>query len=452
MKRDVRIAIPEKGQAVIDIITGAGYEAYMVGGCVRDSLLGREPEDWDITTSAKPEEIKALFGRTIDTGLQHGTVTVMMGGEGFEVTTYRIDGEYKDSRHPSEVTFSSELGEDLRRRDLTINAMAYNQEEGLVDKFGGLEDLEAGIIRCVGNPAERFQEDALRILRAVRFAAQLSFTIEERTLEAAGELAHTLSRISAERIQTELVKLMVSRHPEYLRIAYTKGITKVFFPEFDRAMETKQRHIHHCYSVGEHILHSLCHVKEDKALRLAMLLHDIGKPKVLTVDEEGITHFYNHAVVSAEMAEQILRRLKLDNDTIQRVCKLVLYHDFGSAVEPDMRIMRRALHKIGEDAFPDLFAVKRADILAQSDYQRQEKLERVDRWQQLYEEILEKQQCVSLKTLAVKGSDLIDIGWKPGKKLGEVLQKLLELVLEDPAWNTRARLLEEAGRLLSLER
>ncbi len=452
MKRDVRIAIPEKGQAVIDIITGAGYEAYMVGGCVRDSLLGREPEDWDITTSAKPEEIKALFGRTIDTGLQHGTVTVMMGGEGFEVTTYRIDGEYKDSRHPSEVTFSSELGEDLRRRDLTINAMAYNQEEGLVDKFGGLEDLEAGIIRCVGNPAERFQEDALRILRAVRFAAQLSFTIEERTLEAAGELAHTLSRISAERIQTELVKLMVSRHPEYLRIAYTNGITKVFFPEFDRAMETKQRHIHHCYSVGEHILHSLCHVKEDKVLRLAMLLHDIGKPKVLTVDEEGITHFYNHAAVSAEMAEQILRRLKLDNDTIQKVCKLVLYHDFGSAVEPDMRIMRRALHKIGEDAFPDLFAVKRADILAQSDYQRQEKLERVDRWQQLYEEILEKQQCVSLKTLAVKGSDLIDIGWKPGKKLGEVLQKLLELVLEDPAWNTRARLLEEAGRLLSLER
>ena len=429
MKRDVRIAIPEKGQAVIDIITGAGYEAYMVGGCVRDSLLG-----------------------TIDTGLQHGTVTVMMGGEGFEVTTYRIDGEYKDSRHPSEVTFSSELGEDLRRRDLTINAMAYNQEEGLVDKFGGLEDLEAGIIRCVGNPAERFQEDALRILRAVRFAAQLSFTIEERTLEAAGELAHTLSRISVERIQTELVKLMVSCHPEYLRIAYTKGITKVFFPEFDRAMETKQRHIHHCYSVGEHILHSLCHVKEDKVLRLAMLLHDIGKPKVLTVDEEGITHFYNHAAVSAEMAEQILRRLKLDNDTIQRVCKLVLYHDFGSAVEPDMRIMRRALHKIGEDAFPDLFAVKRADILAQSDYQRQEKLERVDRWQQLYEEILEKQQCVSLKTLAVKGSDLIDIGWKPGKKLGEVLQKLLELVLEDPAWNTRARLLEEAGRLLSLER
>lgn len=452
MKHDVRIAIPEKGEAVIDTITGAGYEAYMVGGCVRDSLLGREPEDWDITTSAKPEEVKALFGRTIDTGLQHGTVTVMMGGEGFEVTTYRIDGEYTDGRHPSEVTFSSELGEDLRRRDLTINAMAYNQEEGLVDKFGGLEDLEAGIIRCVGNPAERFQEDALRILRAVRFAAQLSFTIEERTLEAAGELAHTLSRISAERIQTELVKLMVSRHPEYLRIAYTKGITKVFFPEFDRAMETKQRHIHHCYSVGEHILHSLCHVKEDKVLRLAMLLHDIGKPKVLTVDEEGITHFYNHAAVSAEMAEQILRRLKLDNDTIQKVCKLVLYHDFGSAVEPDMRIMRRALHKIGEDAFPDLFAVKRADILAQSDYQRQEKLERVDRWQQLYEEILEKQQCVSLKTLAVKGSDLIDIGWKPGKKLGEVLQKLLELVLEDPAWNTRARLLEEAGRLLSLER
>ncbi len=451
MMCDIRITIPEKGQAIINTIRNAGFEAYIVGGCVRDSLLGRKPEDWDITTSARPEQVKALFPRTVDTGLQHGTVTVMMNGEGFEVTTYRIDGEYEDSRHPSEVIFTPDLEEDLRRRDLTINAMAYNEEEGLVDKFGGMEDLEAGIVRCVGRAEERFREDALRILRAVRFSAQLGFSIEEETLAAAAELAHTLNRISAERIQTELVKLMVSPHPEYLRTAYDIGVTKVFFPEFDRAMETEQRHVHHCYNVGEHILHSLCHVRADKVLRLAMLFHDIGKPEVLTVDGEGVTHFHNHAPVSAELAEKVLKRLKFDNDTISRVCRLVLYHDYGSGASPDMRMVRRAIHKIGEEAFPDLFEVKQADFLAQSEYQREEKLERVEQWRKLYEEILEKQQCVSLKTLAVKGADLIAVGWKPGKQLGAVLQKLLEMVLEEPACNTRACLLEEAQRLLRLE-
>ena len=451
MKRDIRITIPQKGQTVIDTIRKAGYEAYVVGGCVRDSLLGREPEDWDITTSAKPEQVKALFPRTVDTGLQHGTVTVMIDGEGFEVTTYRIDGEYEDSRHPSEVIFTSDLEEDLRRRDLTINAMAYNEEEGLVDKFGGEEDLKAGIVRCVGNAEERFQEDALRILRAIRFSAQLGFVIDKETLDAAGRLAYTLDRISAERIQTELVKLMVSPHPEYLRTAYDIGVTKVFLPEFDKAMETEQRHVHHCYNVGEHILHSLTYVGEDKVLRLAMLFHDIGKPEVLTVDGEEVTHFYNHAAVSAELAEKILRRLKFDNDTIRRVCKLVLYHDYGSQMTPDMRMVRRAIYRIGEEAFPDLFEVKRADFLAQSAYQREEKLRRVQRWRMLYEEILEKRQCVSLKNLAVKGADLIALGWKPGKRLGEALQRLLEMVLEEPECNTRERLLEEAKRLLSLE-
>ena len=238
------------------------------------------------------------------------------------------------------MLFRSDLEEDLRRRDLTINAMAYNEEEGLVDKFGGMEDLEAGIVRCVGRAEERFREDALRILRAVRFSAQLGFSIEEETLAAAAELAYTLNRISAERIQTELVKLMVSPHPEYLRTAYDIGVTKVFFPEFDRAMETEQRHVHHCYNVGEHILHSLCHVRADKVLRLAMLFHDIGKPEVLTVDGEGVTHFHNHAPVSAELAEKVLKRLKFDNDTISRVCRLVLYHDYGSGASPDMRMVQ----------------------------------------------------------------------------------------------------------------
>ena len=287
MRHDVKINIPDKAKDVIGTIMAAGFEAYVVGGCVRDSVLGRTPEDWDITTSARPEQVKALFPHTVDTGLQHGTVTVMMGREGFEVTTYRIDGKYEDCRHPENVTFTPSLREDLQRRDLTINAMAYNEEQGLVDIFGGMEDISEGIVRCVGDPRERFREDALRILRAIRFSAQLGYVIEEGTRKAAAELAPLLSKISAERIQTELVKLLVSPHPEYLRLAYECKVTAVFLPEFDKAMETPQRHPHHCYSVGEHILSSLGYVEADRVLRLAMLFHDIGKPEVMTADTDG---------------------------------------------------------------------------------------------------------------------------------------------------------------------
>lgn len=445
---EIRIRVPRKAAHIIDVITAAGFEAYAVGGCVRDSILGREPQDWDITTSASPEQVKALFPRTIDTGLQHGTVTVMLEREGFEVTTYRIDGEYEDSRHPREVKFTRNLEEDLKRRDLTINAMAYNDERGLVDIFGGLEDIKKGIIRCVGNPTERFREDALRILRAIRFSAQLGYTIEQETLEAVSALAPTLSRISAERIQAELIKLLTSPNPDYLRIAYQAGVTKVFLPELDRAMETPQNHPHHCYSVGEHILHSLTETPPDKMLRLAMLFHDMGKPDTMTVDEQGITHFYGHPRVSEEIAREIMHRLKFDNDTLRRVCKLVLYHDYGNNTEPDPGIVRRAVSKIGEEAFPLLFQVKRADIMAQSGYLRREKLERVDRWQSLYEQIRQEKQCVSLKGLAVTGKDLIAAGVKPGRRLGEILDRLLEYVLEHPEANTREQLLEKAENIM----
>ena len=447
MSSNIRIDVPEKAKKVVNTIQAAGFEAYVVGGCVRDSILGRQPQDWDITTSAKPEQVKALFPRTIDTGLQHGTVTVMQDREGFEVTTYRIDGEYEDSRHPKEVAFTPNLEEDLKRRDFTINAMAYNEEKGLVDIFGGMEDIRFGRIRCVGRAEERFGEDALRMLRAIRFSAQLGYEIDEETKQGIRRLAPTLKNISAERIQTELVKMLVSPHPDYLRTAYDMGVTKVFFPEFDRAMETEQHHPHHMYSVGEHILHSLAYVPADKVLRLTMLLHDIGKPDTLTIDEQGITHFYNHESLSAEMAKGILRRLKFDNDTINMVYKLVMYHDYGNSVEPTLQIVRRAMNKIGEDAFPALFQVKYADMMAQSDYLRDEKLKRLENWKRLYTEICEKEQCVSLKTLAVTGSDLIAAGMKPGKELGEVLQKLLQLVLDDPSCNAKDKLLAEAQRL-----
>ena len=253
----MQIQLPDKVHHIINTLEEAGYEAYAVGGCVRDSILGRKPDDWDITTSAKPEEIKRLFPRTVDTGIKHGTVTVLLGGEGFEVTTYRVDGVYEDGRHPSEVTFTASLKEDLKRRDFTINAMAYNARTGLVDLYGGLADIENRVIRCVGIAGERFDEDALRMLRAVRFSAQLSFRIEEATGEAVKALAPNLQKISAERIQVELVKLVTSPNPDYLRTAYELGITAQILPEFDLCMETPQRHKHHCYDVGEHILHSM---------------------------------------------------------------------------------------------------------------------------------------------------------------------------------------------------
>ncbi|MCH5338805.1 MAG: HD domain-containing protein [Acetatifactor sp.] len=441
--------MPEKVKYIIDRITAADFEAYAVGGCVRDSILGRIPQDWDITTSARPEQVKALFPRTIDTGLQHGTVTVLLEREGFEVTTYRIDGKYEDSRHPTEVIFTPSLEEDLKRRDLTINAMAYNDEKGLVDIYGGLEDIQAQIVRCVGNPLERFEEDALRILRAIRFSAQLGYRIEEKTKDAIRQLAPSLKNISAERIQTELIKLITSPNPDYLRVAFDCGVTKVFLPEFDLAMETEQNHPHHCYSVGEHTLHALTEVEPDKVLRLAVLFHDIGKPATLTKDEKEITHFHGHAQVGADITKEVLRRLKFDNDTISGVSKLVFYHDYGNDLKPDMRILRRMVNKIGEDAFPGLFQVKRADILAQSNFLRQEKLARLQQWQQLYQELREKGQCVSLKTMAVTGSDLIYLGMNPGRELGEVLQKLLELVLEEPENNTREFLLDQAKEMLS---
>lgn len=444
----MKIEMPKKAKHIIKTIQRAGFEAYIVGGCVRDSLLGREPEDWDITTSAKPWQIKEMFDRTIDTGIQHGTVTVMLDKEGFEVTTYRIDGKYEDGRHPREVIFTPSLIEDLKRRDFTINAMAYNEEGGLIDVFGGLRDMEEKTIRCVGDPKERFSEDALRIMRAIRFSAQLGYGIEKRTKEAIRVMSPALKGISAERIQVELVKLIISPHPDYLREAYETGVTKVILPEFDQAMDTPQNHPHHKYNVGEHTLAALIQTEPDRILRLSVLLHDIGKPSTLSTDEKGVNHFYGHASVGAQMAEKILKRLRFDNDTISQVSKVVRYHDYGNEWDPDMRMVRRAVNKIGQDVFPLLFPIKRADILAQSGYLQAEKLERLEKWHMLYQEVLKQRQCVSLKDLAVTGSDLIALGMKPGRKLGEALQGLLELVMEDPELNQKEKLLQEAEKYI----
>ena len=372
-----------------------------------------------------------------------------MGKEGYEVTTYRVDGEYEDARHPKEVTFTANLEEDLRRRDFTINAMAYNDSEGLVDVFGGRADIEQKVIRCVGNAEERFGEDALRIMRAVRFSAQLGFTVDPDTAKAAKKLAGTLSKISAERIQTELVKLLVSSHPDYLRYAWEYGITAVVLPEFDRTMETPQNNPHHCYNVGEHTLEALRNIEADKTLRLAALFHDFGKPQTHTTDADGIDHFHGHAKISAELANNIMHRLKFDNDTLNKVKVYVRYHD----LRPELteKSVRRAVSKVGADAFAEVLKLKMADTLAQSPKWQPEKKAYLKELTALYHTILEKQQCLCIKDLKISGKDLIEDGMKPGKEMGEILAKLLELVLEEPQRNEREWLIGKSRELRNTE-
>lgn len=439
----IKISIPQAAREILATLHQAGYEAYIVGGCVRDALLLREPDDWDITTNASPVKIKQLFSHTVDTGLQHGTVTVLKDKVGYEVTTYRVDGEYKDHRRPDKVTFTSDLKEDMLRRDFTINAMAYNEEEGLIDHFHGQDDLRLGIIRCVGEAGKRFDEDALRVLRALRFAAQLDFQIEEMTLTAMKEKAVFLKDISAERIRVELTKLLCSKHPEcLLTIGYPTGITSLLMPWFDDMLHTTQENPHHCYDVGRHTMRAVCQVDNSVVLRFAALLHDVGKPSCKTVDDEGVAHFYEHGSAGAKMAQQIMRELKFDNETIKRVRELVYWHDYRWGDKLSKRAVRRATARIGMEYMHDLFALQQADVLAQSQFLQNEKLQLLDAIKLCYSEIEKEQQCVTIKQLALGGQDLIAAGMKPGREIGDMLQYLLEQVIEQPEWNTRDKLME----------
>ena len=471
----MKINMPDNVSFIIDRLAEKGYEAYAVGGCVRDTMLGRVPEDWDITTSAKPMEIKSSFHRTIDTGIQHGTVTVMLNGIGYEVTTYRIDGEYEDSRHPKKVDFTDSLRLDLERRDFTINAMAYNDTSGLVDCFGGKEDLENGIIRCVGDAGERFDDDALRILRAVRFSGQFGFDIEEKTKRAMEEHAANLRRISAERIRVELVKLITSKDSGRIRTAWETGMTAVFLPEFDIMMDTLQYNPHHVFSVGEHSIrcvevmnyffgrkgsgfdvsdipdgclgrvkdfaHTLAK-KTQTALCLTMLLHDCAKPNVIKIDEGGIGHFAGHPQESEKMAFDIMHRLTFDNDTIRLVKLLVLHHDYR--IEPDEKAVRRAASKVGSENMRLLFLVQYADVLAQNPDTYMEKLYRIERVWDLFEEAEKSEVPLSLADLAVSGRDLIAAGIKPGPNMGRILYGLLDYVIECPEENNYSFLINMA--------
>lgn len=407
-----------------------GHDAYAVGGCIRDSILGRIPEDWDITTSASPYEVKDIFHRTIDTGIQHGTVTVMFGTEGFEVTTYRIDGEYEDNRHPKQVEFTTNLIEDLKRRDFTINAMAYNEVVGLVDAFDGLNDINNKMIRCVGSAKERFDEDALRILRAVRFSAQLNFEIEHETLEAVKEKAENLCNISAERIREELNKLLLSDYPEKIVVCYETGITKIVLNEFDRmVLEGSNKE----YSLMEHCIKALKNMRKlsgnyDKKTQLMLMWSVLLKNVVM-----GIS-------AGDEKAKEILKRLRFDNDTIAMVTWLIKHHGHQYDLTPTG--MRKAVNLIGIDAIELLFLTQEADILAMDSSEITTNMDVLHKARKLYADIIEKNECVNLKMLSVNGKDLIDLGYTPGKELGVLLEKLLIVVLENPEKNTKEELLQ----------
>lgn len=442
-----QVKLPENVKIILEELHNKGHEACVVGGCVRDMILNQVPYDWDITTSAEPLEVKELFSKTVDTGLQHGTVTVLINGEGYEVTTYRIDGTYDDHRRPDFVDFTKSLEEDLKRRDFTINAMAYNEEDGFVDLYGGMKDLEAGIIRCVGIASERFFEDALRMLRAIRFSARFGFVIEDKTKEAIIEHSHLITKVSAERIHVELTKTLCSDNPTYIRKLVEFGLIKYILPEFLPNIGLVQNHPYHVYTVDEHIYKTLRNIESDEALRWAMYLHDIGKGYTKTTDDMGIDHFCGHAKVSVEKARDILNRLKFDNKTKDKIIKLIKYHDYR--FEDSEKSVRKAMAKMGSDIFEAYIAVQVADIKGQTPSKLKERLSDLLSKKEKYDKIVSMKQCITIKELDINGSDLMALGVKPGQRVGRVLKELLEMVIEEPVLNKKevlvVRVLEIIG-------
>lgn len=434
---------PQQIGVILTRLEQAGFPAYAVGGCVRDTLLGRVPEDWDVTTAARPEQVTALFaGHCIPTGLRHGTVTVRQDGLSVEVTTFRADGPYSDHRRPDAVYFSDSLAEDLARRDLTVNAMAMDVRGDITDLYGGRDDLRRGILRCVGDPDRRFDEDALRIMRTLRFASVLGFTVEARTAAALHRCAPLLRDIAAERLLTEMDRLLCGAYVLPVLLAYP-DVLGVFLPELLPCVGLDQRNRHHLYDVWEHTARSVAAIPPEPVLRWAMLLHDVGKPICFTVDGRGVGHFYGHPKVSAALAGEICRRLRMDKRTAHEIVTLVRWHDRD--IPRTEKAIARAVHQLGEDTFRRLLAIKRADNLAQHpDYRS--RLTEIDRAEAILDGLLAKQACFSLRDLAVNGGDLLALGLR-GPAVGDALNALLEQVLDGTLPNEREALLDAVRRL-----
>ncbi|MCR4434722.1 MAG: CCA tRNA nucleotidyltransferase [Clostridiales bacterium] len=439
--------VPPEVHEIIETLNGHGFEAYLVGGCVRDSILGRIPSDWDIATNAKPHEVKNLFKKTVNTGVKHGTVTLPANDASYEVTTYRTEGAYIDHRRPGTVRFTSSLKEDLGRRDFTVNAIAYHPLHGYVDFYNGMEDISRRVIRTVGDPARRFGEDALRMLRAVRFCAQLDFSMEEGTFHSIRENSSLIDKISGERIRDELTKILLSQHPLKFSLLNDTGLLQYILPEFIPCFSTGQKHPYHIYDVAEHTLRSVGCIAGDKILRWTMLLHDIGKPGTKTTDAAGIDHFYGHPRESANIAGQVLKRLRFDNKSAKSILDLIEYHDKN--IEPSPKSVKRFVRQLGEDLFLDLLKVKEADKRAQNPQYSESRLKELERIRSIFYGIKEKGECMDLKDLAVDGNDLMSLGFKRGKEIGEMLDRLLELVIDNPELNSRDRLMDIVARGLN---
>lgn len=440
--------MPKNVDIAINLLQSAGFEAYAVGGCVRDSLLGKTPNDWDITTSAKPEDMKSVFAdfHCIDTGIKHGTVTVVIDGEPLEITTFRLDGEYEDNRHPKSVTFTSNLGADLGRRDFTVNAMAYSKKTGTVDLFGGQNDLKNGIIRCVGDPDRRFNEDALRILRALRFASALDFEIEEKTAQSLLKNRALLGNISEERIAKELLKLVCGKGAKRILTDFAPMLFEIL-PELQPMYKNSHDNPHHCYDIYEHTLIAVESIDPEPTLRFAMLLHDCGKPAVKKFDENGVAHFYGHQRISAEISAQILARLKVSNKFRDEILFLVSNHDRWELYENTEK-MPRYLSKFGLDGVLNLLKVMRADVLAQSPEYRY-RLDQIADAEETAKNLAAQKPCLSLSELQINGRTLMDIGIPQGRKLGAVLAQLLDEVIDGVTKNTQEALTTRAREIYS---
>ncbi len=433
------INIPSDVKLIMDKLEDAGYEAYVVGGCVRDSVLGLEPKDWDLTTSAKPEEIKAVFKdySLVEIGEQHGTIGVILDGVAYEITTYRIDGNYSDSRHPESVSFTDNLELDLSRRDFTVNAVAYSEKRGIVDPFNGMSDLRYNALRCVGNPDERFTEDPLRIMRALRFASVYNLSIEGNTAFSIVRNRLLLSKISVERIASELTKTLCGQSINFILRRY-KDIFSVFLPEIVATFDCEQNNPHHNKSVWRHITASVSNIEPNPLLRVVMLLHDIGKPLALRTDSNGVDHFKGHNHFSAVLAKSALERLKFPTRFIEDTVTLIEYHDVrfnGSG-----RQIKHVMNKIGTENFARLMKIQRADVLAQSRYMRETKLLNIDNAEKEFNSILESGECFQLKNLGINGSDLIHLGITEGKEIGSILELLLDAVIDGTIENNSVEL------------
>ncbi|AVP63888.1 HD domain-containing protein [Clostridium sporogenes] len=444
LNKNIKIQIPKGVKYIINTLQENNHEAYIVGGAVRDSLLERKVNDWDITTSANPQEVVNIFEnlryKIIPTGLKHGTVTILINSIGYEITTFRIDGEYEDNRHPKEVKFTSNLKEDLKRRDLTINAMAYNDKTGLVDYFNGLEDLNNKIVRCVGNSKDRFNEDSLRMLRCIRFASQLNFDMEKSTKFNIRELSKNINNVSMERIRDELCKILVSSQPVYgIRNIVELNLVDYIIPELKDCVGFQQHNKHHDKDVYGHILSVVENVPNKLELRLAALLHDIGKPKCFSIGDNGQGHFYGHQKISADMTKDILKRLKFDNKTIDKVDKLV-YNHMTRYNKLRIPSIKKFINKVGIDNLDDLFELQIADIKGSA--KEYHSFDNVLNLKIKCEKILSEKQPLTIKDLDIDGHDLMKLGIKQGKEIGIVLNKLLDIILENPNLNNKEDLIK----------